>query len=109
MRYCGEFLMVCSKFWVFPVFSQIALGVTQIPLAVRYCGECLMVCQGGKSCVRRKVWIGTKLLSPNIHYFVAILRFVATYAPFLEIVGKKVIFLVENSVFWARRALLHGT
>ena len=29
---------------------------------------------------RRKVWTRTKILSPNIRYFVAILRFVAIYA-----------------------------
>ena len=104
--------MVCSKFWVFPVFSQIALGVTQTPLSVRYCGECLMVCVRVTEVVRRpsaKSLDLTKLLSPNIQYFVAILRFVAIYAPFLEIVGNKLIFLVKNSVFWARNALLHGT
>ena len=54
------------------------------------------LCEGTRG-LRRKVWIGTKLLSPNIQYFVAILSFDAIYAPFLEIVDKKVIFLVENS------------
>ena len=29
---------------------------------------------------RRKVWTRTKILSPNIRYFVAILRFVTIYA-----------------------------
>ena len=32
------------------------------------------------SSARRKVWTRTKILSPNIRYFVAILRFVAIYA-----------------------------
>ena len=36
----------------------------------------------------RKLWTWTKILSPNIRYFVAILRFVAIYALF----GKKVRF-----------------
>ena len=39
--------------------------------------------QDGRSCakgLRRKVWTRTKILSPNIRYFVAILRFVAIYA-----------------------------
>ena len=38
--------------------------------------------QGGRSCangVRLKVWTRTKILSPSIRYFVAILRFVAIY------------------------------
>ena len=30
--------------------------------------------------VRRQVWTQTKILSPNIRYFVTILRFVAIYA-----------------------------
>ena len=39
------------------------------------------LCEGTKG-LRRKVWIRTKILSPNIHYFVAILRFVTIYALF---------------------------
>ena len=38
-----------------------------------------MMCEGTKG-VRRKVWTRTKILSPNIRYFDAILRFVAIYA-----------------------------
>ena len=45
-----------------------------------------MLCSGWQklreraSGARRKVWTRTKILSPNIRYFVAILRFVAIYA-----------------------------
>ena len=41
--------------------------------------------QGGRSCASgawRKVWTRTKILSPNIRYFVAILRFVTIYPLF---------------------------
>ena len=44
--------------------------------------------QGGRSCAgarggpRQRVWTLTKILSPNICYFVAILRFVVIYALF---------------------------
>ena len=34
---------------------------------------------GSTGATRRKVWTQTKILSPNIRYFVAILRFVAIY------------------------------
>ena len=37
------------------------------------------LCEGTKG-HRQKVWTQTKILSPNIRYFVAILRFVAIYA-----------------------------
>ena len=37
------------------------------------------LCEGTKG-LRHKVWTGTIILSPNIRYFVAILRFVAIYA-----------------------------
>ena len=58
--------------------------------------------------LRRKVWTRKKMLSPNIRYFVAILRFVAIYALFWKSKVKKVPFWVKNSVSWARSALLHG-
>ena len=65
------------------------------------------VAEGTKG-LRQKVWTRTKLLSPNIHYFVAILRFFAIYALFLEdFLGKKVSFLDNKRVSWARSALLH--
>ena len=37
-----------------------------------------------KLCEGRKVWTLTKISSPNTRYFVAILRFIAIYARFLE-------------------------
>ena len=37
--------------------------------------------EGAKG-IRRKVWTRTKNLSPNIHYFIALLRFVAIYVLF---------------------------
>ena len=40
-----------------------------------------------------------KILSPNIHYFVAILRFVAIYAFFLEIFGQKKCLSGSKTVF----------
>ena len=46
----------------------------------------------------RKVWIWTKILSPNVRYFFPKLRFVAIHA--LNGNGQKsVFFLVKNSVF----------
>ena len=65
------------------------------------------LCEGTKG-LRWKVWTQTKILSPNIRYFVAILRFVAIYALFGDLWAKKVPFGVKNSVSWARSALLHG-
>ena len=54
--------------------------------------------------LRRKVWTRKKILSPTIHYFVAILRFVAIYAPFRGLWA----FLGEKNVSRARSALLLG-
>ena len=51
--------------------------------------------------LRRKVWIWTKILSPNRRYFILILRFVAIHAFFGNLWTKSVF-------FWARSALLHG-
>ena len=39
------------------------------------------LCEGTKG-LRQKVWTQTKILSPNLRHFVAILRFVAIYALF---------------------------
>ena len=47
-------------------------------------------------------------LSPNIHYFVTIFRFVAIYKLFGNLWTKTVFLRVKNSVSWARSALLHG-
>ena len=44
----------------------------------------------------RKVWTRTKSFSPNIRYFVAILRFVAIYALFGNLWAKKVPFWVKT-------------
>ena len=65
------------------------------------------LCKGTKG-LCRKLWTRTKIFSPNIRYFVAILRFVAIYALFGNLRAKKVHFWVKNSVSWARSALLHG-
>ena len=54
---------------------------------------------------RRKVWTQTKILSSNIRYFVAILRFVAIYALFGRLC-QTVFFGVNKSVSWVRIALL---
>ena len=47
--------------------------------------------QGG-----RKIWTRTKILSLNIRYFVALLRFVAIYALFGNLWAKKVFFLGQK-------------
>ena len=67
--------------------------------------------QGGRGCagLRRKVWTQMKILSPNLRYFVAIIRFVAIYAPFGG--QEKGLFLGSNTVYicgktW-RSALSH--
>ena len=61
-----------------------------------------MLCEGTKG-LRRKIWTQTKLLSPNIRYFVAILRFVAIYTLFWKSLGKnvlsKTVFLVQEMHF----------
>ena len=55
------------------------------------------LCKGTKG-LRQKVWSQTKILSPKIRYFGAMLRFIAIYA-FLEIFGQKMwVFLDKNSV-----------
>ena len=46
------------------------------------------LCEGAKG-LRWKVWIGTKILSPNIRYFAAILKLVAIYALFWKFLVKK--------------------
>ena len=54
--------------------------------------------QDGRSCakgLRQKVWTRTKIFIPNIHYFVAILRFVAIYAN-LEAFGQQNVFLGDQ-------------
>ena len=60
--------------------------------------------QDGRSCakgLRRKVWTRTKILSPNICYFVAISRFVAIYPLFGNLWTKKVFWGgAKNSVSW---------
>ena len=55
------------------------------------------LCKGMKG-LRQKVWTWTKILSPNICYFVGILRFVAIYA-LLEIFGQKMSFFGSKTVF----------
>jgi len=51
--------------------------------------------------LRRKVWTQTKIWSPNICYFVAVLRFVTICAVFWKTLGKKVLFGVKT-VFLAQ-------
>ena len=68
----------------------------------------------GKKCnnakgLCQKVWTQTKILSPNIRYFVAILTFFVIYSLFGNLWAKKVPFWVKNSIFWAKSALLRGT
>ena len=55
--------------------------------------------QGGKSRAKWQVWIWTKILSPNIRYFVAILRFVEIYAH-LEDFGQK------KGISWSKAVFL---
>jgi len=58
--------------------------------------------QGCRSCakgLRRKVWTGTKILSPNICYFVVILRFVEIYALFGNLWAKKCFLFRSKTVF----------
>ena len=46
------------------------------------------LCEGRKG-LHQKVWTGTKILSPNIRYIVALLWFVAIYALFGRLWAKK--------------------
>ena len=82
------------------------------------CSVCtvpLHTLRGGRSCakarraIRQKVWTRTTILSPKIHHFVAILRFVVIYALFGRLLAKKCPFFVNISVSWVRSTLLHGT
>ena len=67
-------------------------------------------CQAGRSCskaqrakgLRRKVWTQTKILNPNIQYFVSILRFVVIYALPGNLWAKKCSFGSKNRVSWAK-------
>ena len=52
--------------------------------------------------------VQTKILSPNIGYFVANSRFVVIYALFGRLWAKSV-FWAQNNVLWLRNALLYGT
>ena len=58
-------------------------------------------CEGTKG-LRRKVWTWTKILSPNMRYFVAILRFVTIYTLFgnlwtkMTFFGLKTVFLGQK-------------
>ena len=66
------------------------------------------LCKGTKG-LRRKIWTQTKILSPKIRYFVAIIRFVEIYALFGNLWAKKCCFVqVKNKFSWARNTLLHG-
>ena len=58
--------------------------------------------------VRMAEVVRTKILSPNIGYFVANSRFVAIYALFGRLWAKSV-FWAQNNVLWLRNALLYGT
>ena len=60
------------------------------------------LCEGMKS-LRRKVWTWTKILSPNIDYFVAIERFVAIYALFGRLWAKK---SVLKYIFFSKKCAI---
>ena len=60
------------------------------------------MCEGTKG-LRRKVWFSTKSLSPNICYFVAILKFVSIYTLYENLWAKKRAVWVKNSVVWAKK------
>ena len=55
---------------------------------------------------REKVWTGTKILSPNIRYFVAKLKFVAIYTHFGNIWAKKELFWTKTVLFGQKSALV---
>jgi len=57
------------------------------------------LCKGTKG-LCQKVWTRTKLLSPNIRCFVAILRFVAIYALFGNIWQKSVFLGKNHTITW---------
>ena len=59
------------------------------------CSGWQKLCEGAEG-LRRKVWTRTKILSLNIRYFVAILRFVAIYA---QIFGHTKYFFGSKTVF----------
>ena len=65
------------------------------------------LCEGTKG-LRRKVWTRTEISSPNIRYFVAILRFIAIYALCGNLWAKKCFFGSKTVIFCARNALWHG-
>ena len=63
------------------------------------------LCEGIKG-LRRKAWTLTKILSPNIRYFVEILRFVAIYALIGDLWTKKVPFWVKNGCFLGKKCTI---
>ena len=65
------------------------------------------MCKGTKG-LCQKVWTQTKILSPNICHFVAILIFVTIDTLFGILSARKGLFWVINSVSWARRALIYS-
>ena len=54
------------------------------------------LCEGTKG-LCQKVWSQTKILSPKIRYFVAIVRFVAIYT-ILKTLGKKLLFSTAGAL-----------
>ena len=56
--------------------------------------------------LRQKEWTLTKIFSPNIHYFVAILSFVANYALFDNLWTKEVLFLGQKQC-WGRNYIVY--
>ena len=56
------------------------------------------LCEGTQG-LRRKVWTGTKILSPNIRYFVGMLRFVVIYTLFGNLWAKQKLFFGQKQCF----------
>ena len=81
--------------WAFDE-SDIERGIKNIP--VQQGGRSFAKAQTTKG-LNRKIWIWTKILSPNIRYFVAILRFVKIYALFGWLWPKK-------GLFWSKSVFL---
>ena len=71
-----------------------------------WCPGWQKLCEGTKG-LCQKVWIRTKVLSPNIRYFVVILRFVAIYTLFWSIWAKERAFLAVQDA-WLPIVYLRG-
>ena len=72
--------------------------ISKIDLIAVYVSSGWQELREGPKGIWQKVHTGTKILSPNICYFVEILGFAAIYALFLGDFGQKMCFILSKKV-----------